>query len=456
MTENIDDLTVLDTPSPMITDTENFDNQNQIRRAIDEKLLQAGNFLSDEGAHSHPEFTSRLEDIDEFLQLIAAEKIKYDTELYDKIQAAVEVHRSRINRQKVENIKQPNNPHLQSKRLSLLDTSERGRLRGAPLRPDHPPFTLERPADQNLFIKALHGPPAPIEPGVKDRQAELLDIEHAGFLETLSNPSLVHERLEENELQTRDQKFNIRARKRGRQRAAVRMALRSFATNVEQHYEGRWATSDFRLPAAPAVKLSGRKVNFKDTTSVQKNGEQSISWTQKYRQFIRAQVENPEGKKEGTLRELARPLNGNKSIATDKEAMDLLRAVITKESQEDKKDVETTTDKDWNSPPSKADGEPQYFSLNRWSGTSTLGRSTHRVGESPPVQEKIQAQGKPQLQKSSQQGRGLSKPGNNCQEKFFRGESTFGFAETPFLQAVTSKWIENDLASGKEVTSYSH
>lgn len=511
LTEIVEDLTVVDPGSPMILDTEDpeDDGIDLLLRTVNERLRQARNFLSDEDASRDVEFARHHEKIDTFLQLIANKKAECDVLLYNQVQAMVHVHRSRMNRQKAQNIVRPNGdiPLPQSDRLSFFDTSERGRLLGAPLRDDHPPFTLERPVDQNLFIKALHGPPASGQPGVsgvKDRRVELTQFERNGYLETLKNPSLVHERIEEEESQTRDERFNARATNRGRRRAAVRLALRSFATNCEQHYKGRWERYDFRLPSAPVPQNSGGKIVFDKTTSAQKIHDRPFSWTQRYQHYLQAQRDRPQGREEGSLQQFARPLNGNQPVPTEKQAMDLLRAEIMKESQENKQRVEVADDEDWASPASKTGVNKPYFSLNRWSGPApkpTAGNRTRTfearpenlaaenlaapevggkfsVPEKSPVQEKKpQGQGNVQIREKSQvQGKSQAKGKLNVREKsqiqrgsrwdpglikiarspeiFFRGDTTFTFAETPFLQAVTSKLIERDLGSGTQLIPY--
>lgn len=506
---------VVDSGSPMVVDTEEPKKHNEGRNGskandeiklspqiVNDRLRQARNFLSRVDANRHVGFASGHEKIHKFLQLIANEKVGCDVSLYNEVRAMVQVHRSRLNGQKAQNIERPKSSSRssQSARLSLSDISKQGQLLGAPLRDDHPPFTLERPEDQRLFIKALHGPPTSRQLGVsgaKDRRVELIKFEQNGFLETMKNPSLVHEWLEERESQTRDERFNVRATKRGRRRAAIRMALRSFATNCEQHYQGRWDRCDFRLPSLPATQNSGRKIVFDKTTNAQKIPEGSFPWTRKYQRFLRAEKNRPQDRKEGSLQEFAQPLNGNQPIATKKQAMDLLRAEIMKESQQNKQRVEATNDKDWASPAAKTDRIKPLFSLNRWSGTapkSTAGNST-QTNRAPPenlvpenlaasgsrevgekfqvpkeslirsnsegqgvaqtqgksqVGEKLQGQEKSQIRRGSRRDQGLSDIARS-QEKVLRGDTTFTFAETPFLQAVTSKWIERDLSSGTEL-----
>lgn len=438
-------------------------------QTVNDKLRQAKNFLSDKDANRRLEFPSRYEKIDKFLQLIAKERIECDGKLYDEVQAMVQVHRSRVNRAKVQNTRRPDSslPPLQSDRLSLIDTSVREHFPGAPLRDDHPPFTLERPVDQNLFIKALHSP-ASGDSGAEARRAELLKIESDGFLETLKNPSLVHEWIEESESQTRDERFNARATRRGRRRAAIRMALRSFATNCEQHHKGRWDRCDFRLPSSPVVKSPGGSLVFAKTKNSQKDSERSLSWTEKYQNYLQAQRDRPQDRNDRSSEELAQPHHGNQPISIKRRAMDILRAEIRKENQENKQRFQSISDMDWDPPENTGAGKP-YVSLDRWPGTasksttetseqsskSRLGSGTslgsREVGEKSLVREISQVQSNSQTHKRPRRNQGLPVTVRKPPEKFFRGEPAFTFAETPFLQAVTSKWIEHDIGSGTEL-----
>ena len=155
-------------------------------------------------------------------------------------------------------IEQHNNPGLpriterliptQSARLALIDTSDRAQLRGAPLREDHPPFTIERPDDHEIFRDGLRAP--------TDRGRELRRTERNGFNEVLQDPALVQRHLEEGSQRTEHGRFDVRATKRGRTRAAVQIALRSFATNREQHFVGGWRHRVLRLPAEPLPEPS--------------------------------------------------------------------------------------------------------------------------------------------------------------------------------------------------------
>jgi hypothetical protein len=445
---------------------------------INDRLRQAKNFLSDEDAIVHMEFASRLEKIDQFLQRVMNEKMGCDVKLYDEVQAMVETHRSRMNRQKIQNIERPqsNLGPWQSQRLSLVDTSKRGLLRGAPLRDDHPPFTLERPADQNLFIEALHGQPESTDPKAQDRTLKLLGIEGDAFLETLEDPSLVHEWVEERQSQTRDARFEARAVKRGRRRAAIRMALRSFATNCEQHHEGGWDHRVLQLPSAPPPKLPDRGIMSVGNEKVKRSSETPFPWTRKYLRFLRLRKARPETKNDISLQELARPLNGNQPIATEKQALNLLRAEILKETRENKKPLNAQNDPGWPTERAKSGRTEPYFSLSRWSGKNgdSVGEDRQKKLNGPSKKQKPTQSVRGTGQNSQDQpapdiGTGALIPqemkefdyrrdkhllanARDPKETVYDGaQSAFMFAETPFLQALTSKQIERDLASGTGV-----
>lgn len=471
-----------------------------------DRLRQARNFLSDEDVYLDSEFASRVERIDRFLlQRLAKEKIACDVRLYDEVQAMVKLHLSRMNGEKTQKIELPkSNPGpLQSQRLSRVDTSKQGYLLGAPLRDDHPPFTLERPADQNLFIKALHGPPAPTQDGGKDRRIELLKIEGDGFLEVLKNPALVHEWIEESESQTREAMFNARARRRGRRRAVTRLALRAFATNCEQHYEGRWQEPAFRLPSAPALNDSNTGNIFAGNENVSKDSG-PFQWTQKYLDLIRLRKAKPKVENDRSLQELAQPLNDNLPIPTEEQALSLLRAEMLKEHQDSRQLPEATSDTKWATQLPEPGQTQQYFSLGRWSGIAPPApeESRKRTREDPSeglpppkrqhyavAYERLDgSKGLPskrlpleqldyrEIREDSRErtpprGTGALIPraikqfnfgldGHVMEDardpkvtEYPGGESSFNFGETSFVQATMSKWIESDLNPGNCVLS---
>lgn len=476
--------------SPKILNLENLEKNQKNRTRIEgengwkpqpptvnDRLRQAKIFLSDEDVNRHLQFVSRHEKIDKFLQHLANEKVECDIRLYNEVQAMVQVHRSRMNRQKPQNNERPNGDlgSLQSNRSSLVDTSKHGLLRGAPLRDDHPPFTLERPPDQKLFLQAIHGLAGSNEPGVKNRGVELLEIDRDSFLETLDKPALVHEWVEEGESQTRDARFNARAKKRGRRRAAIRMALRSFATNCEQHHRGRWEQNDPRLPVASVDKIPEQGIAFAGQEDAQKNYETSFSWPQKYPHSRQFPQDRPKVSNDRSLQDLAQPLNGNQPIPTEKQGLDRLRAKILKEKQESRQRLEATNDENWATPILEPERTKQHFSPDRWSGTAPRPNQVappteedpQPVSQAPPenrasvitreIQENSQSYADglgivipEEIQQVDPRQEHLLEDATDPKETFYPGAAAFMFAETPFLRAMMSNQIEQDLGLGRE------
>lgn len=179
-------------------------------------------------------------------------------------------------------IEQHNNPGLppitdrliptQSTRLALIDTSDRAQLRGAPLREDHPPFTIDRPDDHDIFREGLRAP--------TDRGRELRRIETNGYNGVLQDPSHVRLPLEVRREQTEHGRFNIRATQRGRTRAAVQIALHSFATNREQHFVGSRRHRVLRLPAEPLPEPSVPAMAL-PAEGAQGSSNDPFQWTKK-------------------------------------------------------------------------------------------------------------------------------------------------------------------------------
>ena len=459
------------------TELEVNDEQKPQPSTVNHRLRQARNFLSDEDATRRGDFVRCHGKIDRFLRQVANDKDAFDVALYDQVKAMIQVHRLRMDEQELEQVNSLLSTS-QSRRLPLADPSKRKHLRGAPLRDDHPPFTLERPVDQNLFIKALHEPPVSSQPGVEDRRRQLLSIEGAGFSEALQNPPLIHERIAESESQTRDAKFNARARERGRHRAAVRMALRSFATNCEQHHHGRWERSDFRLPPGPPPTRTDRDFVLVEDEDSQPLAENFLPWTRKYRRYLKLRRDGVIVENDRSLQELAQPLNGNQRIDTEEQAIDLLKAEILKENQEDQQKLEATNDRACASATMNSGQSKEYFSLNRWSGknrrsidedlnemsldpvdTKAINGSYEVHEKSAPDDVHERGDGAPEIttgnmipeeikQFDFERDKPNLEDAMDSKEKFYPGECNFIFAETPFLQAMNSQRFERDLASG--------
>ena len=175
-----------------------------------------------ENYDSDPHFIKRNLVINKLLRRLAKDKEPYDEKLYDDVQLMICIPTPKATTQFTK----------AGISLSAADGQDTPHLRGAPLREDFPPFTIERPEDHDAFREALRAHDA--------RGKKLRKIEQNAFSNALEDPTLIHEIPEENDKQTQYRRFSARAMNRGRKRAAVQMTLRSFATNHEQHFEGGW------------------------------------------------------------------------------------------------------------------------------------------------------------------------------------------------------------------------
>lgn len=216
----------------------------------DERLEQARIFLSDEDVNLNQDFARKHQEIDAYLRRISDEKIPCNAQVYSEVKTMLFVHQMRMDKQRYQGNRPIDYSRLpkNSQRLGLRDTSERASLRGAPLREDHPPFTIERKDDQQDFLRAFRAN--------TERGRALRAREAAAYDATILDSTLVNEYYEERAAddepeEGKIERFNVRATKRGRRRAAVQIALRSFARNGEQHFAGGWDHRVVRLPPPP-------------------------------------------------------------------------------------------------------------------------------------------------------------------------------------------------------------
>ncbi|MCJ1224784.1 hypothetical protein MMC12_001429 [Toensbergia leucococca] len=216
--------------------------------SIDERLKQARNYFSDEDINVCRDFAKRHKEIGNYLAELASTGQQCDLKVYNEVKNMFDLHQSRMDKHYNQYVPPFDKTPLvlPSQRLSLVDTSDRARLRGAPLRDDHPPFTIERPADHNAFLRMLHGHTA--------QGKQLRTIDDEAYWAAMADTSLVNQHLEERDSQDQEHRFKIRATKRGYRRAALQIALRCFAGNQEQHFEGDWKHRVLRLPSSPATE----------------------------------------------------------------------------------------------------------------------------------------------------------------------------------------------------------
>ena len=277
-----------------ITDDEQAGPYNPPPATADERLEQAKIFLSDEDINVNQGFAQKHQQIDTYLRRISDEKIPCNAQIYREVKSMLLVHKARMDKQRYEGNRPTDYGLLPkySQRLGLRDTSERAKLRGAPLREDHPPFTIERKSDQIEFLRAFRA---------KTEQGRALRaLEAAAYDETLLDSSLVNEYLEEktvaNETENdKAERFSVRARKRGRRRAAVQIALRSFAQNSEQHFAGGWDHRVVRPPAPPMVEPAEPIMFAPLDKEQQPPAIHPYRYTRKILQFQEAQREMEEG-----------------------------------------------------------------------------------------------------------------------------------------------------------------
>ena len=237
-----------------VTSDEEYEEYHPAPPTTDERLEQARIFLSEEDVNLHRDFARKHQEVEAYLRKIADERTPCNLNVYHEVKIMLDVHTKRMDKQRYEGNRPIDYSRLpkHSQRLGLRDMSERASLRGAPLREDHPPFTLERKPDHNEFLSALRAD--------TDHGRELRTLEAEAYDATLVDSSLVNEYLEERaaaEDEAEDaiaERFRVRATKRGRRRAAVQIALRSFARNFEQHFAGGWDHRVVRLPPAPPEK----------------------------------------------------------------------------------------------------------------------------------------------------------------------------------------------------------
>ena len=241
----------------------------------DERLMQAENFFSDEDIISYSQFAERPKEFDNDLRRLAENKIPRNTQVYNEVRDMLRVHQSRMDQQKGQVW-----PHIaeqfsrqKSVRPVLSDRSDRDQLWETPSGENRPPFTVKRPNDHGSYGEAIRADTV--------QGNELRKIENEAYSKTLENPPLVHEHIGERSQQTENEIFEIRATNRGRRRAAIQIALRSFATNHEQHYEGGWKHRVLRLPSAPLPEPSEPVITMPAAREEGASGDEPFEWTRK-------------------------------------------------------------------------------------------------------------------------------------------------------------------------------
>lgn len=355
---------------------------------MNERLDQARVFLSHENVNLSLNFEDRHKQIDDYIRKLADDKIECDVRVYNEVQGMLRVHQSRMDKQNNQDLERTDLPAVSlSQRLSLGELDDRTPIPGATLRDDRPLFTTERPPDLSLFLRTLQGNTS--------RGQELRKLESEGRQEVKTDPSVIKDVLEEGDSVTQDETFDIRARKRGRRQAAIEIALRSFATNDEQHYQGGWQHNFLRLPSEPLVRrpesvltISTGKENEGDYTS-------PYRWTKRYLAFRKHQKDAPyRDANEGALQELAQPLSEAQQVFSEDRAVELIEDAILKELHENRAPRKIKYTHDWSLVAKTPDMDEtiDYFAPGRWhpapkeSATSAGKRKAEEalVTEPPP------------------------------------------------------------------------
>ena len=321
---------------------------------VNEKLNQMRVFLSDEDINQDRDFEKHHKAVEKFLRKILDDKVECDVMLYNRVREMLQVHQSRMDSQHYQScINARIVPIAPFSRRLALDAS-RASILGVPLREDRPPFTIERPIDQSLFLDQLHGRTS--------RGEELQKIESQGHSEVLTNLTTIKDALDENGLPNQEDIFNVRARKRGRQRAAIELALRSFASNHEQNYVGGWQYNFVRLPPKPQPRRPKSVLSI--GTKITGREEQSrprFSWIVRYNVFQERQKQA--GNTDAgalSLQNFVRPLNGGELVTTHAQALRLVEDAVLNELSQEQPDlpVDYFPPGRWKPPPAETPSSP--------------------------------------------------------------------------------------------------
>lgn len=317
----------------------------RLKATVNERLNQARIFLSDEDVSLSLDFEEPLGQIDYYIRNLADDEIECDVGVYNEVYDLLSVHQLRMKK-------------LRNRRLSLgeIDDGSKG--------DDRSSFTVERPPDLALFLQALHGNTS--------RGRTLRKVESEGRQEVLRDPSLVDDVLEGRASLNQSERFETRARKRGRRRAAIEIALRSFATNDEEHYEGGWQHNSLRLPSKPLVRRPESVLTIGTGKESKGHYTPPYRWTKRYLAYLKHQKSAPLSKaKERTLQQLAQSLSPTKPVFSEDRALELIEAAMLKELHENRAPRNVKYSHDWSlvakSP--GLDKRIHYFGPGRWRST---------------------------------------------------------------------------------------
>lgn len=208
----------------------------------------------------------------------------------------------------------------QSEWESFLSTRLRAdptRDRGAILRASD---RIEPPADQRRFLEFFSGK--------SKRGQRLRRLEEASYSQLYNHKTW--NRLDEGRAKTRGERFELRAKADGYQRAALQAVLRKHIYHKEQDYVGSWENNIVRLPRKPRPRLEAK---FEELKRV------CYKWTNKFLHFDHRRLEDADRSR--ALRELVRPLYRNEAVPSDDIAVTLIGKQILKENIDSDPDPST-------------------------------------------------------------------------------------------------------------------
>lgn len=253
-------------------------------------------------------FEKWLDNTDKYLRELPQKNRECNLDLYAYARTVVEYHRY-VRRQKEERQSREipqsewEGPFL-STRLRADHTKDRGAILRSHDRP-------EMPADQQAFLTLFCGQ--------SRRGRRLRRLEEAAYSRLYNLKT--SERLDEGKAKTLGERFELRAKADGYQRAALQAILRKHIYHKEQDYVGSWENNIVRLPRNPRPNLEAKLEGQKRVC---------YKWTNKFLHFENRRLKG--AAKARALRELVRPLYRNEAVPADDIAITLIRKEILKEN----------------------------------------------------------------------------------------------------------------------------
>jgi hypothetical protein len=196
--------------------------ETELGNAVNRRLEAARTFLSTQEVSHTWGFESQYEQIDDFLRMLSDKKIPCDLQLYETVRLMVKVHHGHISKQSGVIVPYgERKDFVISHRLPTTDPVQRVTTAMALRREDHPPFSIKAHADDAQFFRELNG---------DDDIGEMLRLnQRKAYTKGLFDTGFAAKKGPE-------EAFDERATERGRQAAALQIALQSFAGGLIQHY----------------------------------------------------------------------------------------------------------------------------------------------------------------------------------------------------------------------------